>query len=181
VIPKGRITEIKSTIKQLSGQRKELEKEVKTLEKRINGYHQLYDAEAIAILRQEIAQVQLQITPLTRVIETAEAGIQRHLNLENELKSCAMLIRAIEQQKEGQVENAREQITPDEAKRLIINRWLEKLHTTINSYLEVHTRRLQQAIEELHDKYTVTLTDILVERDAYTKELNKFLEELGYD
>jgi len=32
-----------------------------------------------------------------------------------------------------------------------------------------------------HDKYTVTLSDILMERDAYTKELNKFLEELGYE
>jgi len=30
-------------------------------------------------------------------------------------------------------------------------------------------------------KYTVTLTDILTELDTYTKELNKFLEELGYE
>ena len=181
VIPKGRITEIKSTIKQLTSQRRELEKEVKTLEKRINGYHKLYDQEAITKLRQKISVIQSQLIPLNQAIETAEAGIQRHVNLENELKSCATMIRAIEQQKEGQVENAREQITPEEAKQLIIKRWLEKLHTTINSYLEVHTRRLQQAVEELHDKYTVTLTDILTERDTHTKMLNQFLEELGYE
>lgn len=30
-----------------------------------------------------------------------------------------------------------------------------------------------------HVKYTVTLTDILTEREAYTLELNKYLEELG--
>jgi|SRR5665647_234732 len=181
VIPKGRIMEIKSTIKQLNSQRKELEKEAKTLEKRINAYHRLYDAEAIATLRKEIAQVQSQITLLTNAIETAEAGIQRHVNLESEVKTCATLIRAIEQRKEELVEQAREQITPEEAKQLIINRWLIKLHSTINSYLEVHTRHLQHAVEELHDKYTVTLTDILTERDTYTKELNKFLEELGYE
>jgi hypothetical protein len=36
-------------------------------------------------------------------------------------------------------------------------------------------------VEELHDKYTVTLTDILTERDTYTNELNQFLEDLGYE
>jgi type I restriction enzyme M protein len=181
VIPKSQITEIKATIKQLGGQRRELEKEVKTLEKRINAYHKLYDAEAITKLQQEKAQVQLQIEPLKQAIETAEAGIQRHVSLENELKECATLIRAIEQQKEQLVEQAREKITEDEAKQLIEARWLSRLHTTLNSYLEVHTRQLQQAVEELHDKYTVTLTDILTGRDTYTKELNKFLEELGYE
>lgn len=32
-----------------------------------------------------------------------------------------------------------------------------------------------------HDKYTVTLTDILTERETFTSELNKFLEELCYE
>lgn len=181
VIPKGRITEIKATIKQLNGQRKELEKEVKTLEKRISAYRKDGDTAAITKLQQEIKQVQLQIAPLTLAIETAEAGIQRHVDLENEVKACATLIRAIEQRKEELVEQAREQITADKAKQLIINRWHTKLHSTINSYLEVHTRQLQQAVEELHSKYTVTLTDILTEREIFTNELNKFLEELGYE
>jgi type I restriction enzyme M protein len=181
VIPKSRITEIKATIKQLNGQRKELDKEVKTIEKRILAYRKDGNTIAITKLQQEIKQLETQIEPLSEAIETAEAGIQRHVDLENELKACAMLIRAIEQRKEELVEQAREQITADEAKQLIINRWHTKLHSTINSYLEVHTRHLQQAIEELHDKYTVTLTDILTERETYTKELNQFLEELGYE
>ena len=181
VIPKGRITEIKANMKQLNIQRKELEKEVKTLEKRINGYHKLYDQEAITQLRQEISVIQAQIIPLNQSIETAEAGIQRHVDLENEVKACAADIRAFEQIKESQVEQAREQITPEVAKQLIINRWHIKLHSTINSYLEVHTRQLQQYVEELHEKYTVTLTYILTEREIYSKALNQFLEELGYE
>lgn len=181
VIPKGRITEIKATIKQLNGQRKELEKDVKTLEKRISAYRKDGNTFAITKLQQEIKQLQTQITPLAEAIETAEASIQRHVDLENEVKACTTLIRAIEQRKEELVEQAREQITADEAKQLIMNRWHTKLHSTINSYLEVHTRQLQQAIEELHDKYSVTLTDILTERETFTKELNQFLEELGYE
>lgn len=181
VIPKGRITEIKATIKQLNSQRKELDKEFKTLEKRISAYRKDGNTFAINKLQQEIKQLETQITPLTEAIETAEAGIQRHVNLENELKACNTLLRAIEQQKEELVEQAREKITEPEARELILKRWNNVLHNTINSYLEVHTRQLQQAVEELHDKYTVTLTDILTKRETYTKELNKYLEELGYE
>jgi type I restriction enzyme M protein len=181
VIPKSRITEIKSSIKQLNGQLKELEKEVKTLEKRITAYRRDGNTEAVNQLQQEMEQVQTQIAPLADAIKTAEAGIQRHLDMENKLKTCSSMIRAIEQRKEELVEKAREKITEEEAQRLIINRWFNCLHTTINSYLDTHTRKLQQAVEELHDKYTVTLTDILTERETYTKELNKFLEELGYE
>ncbi len=181
VIPKSRITEIKATIKQLNSQRKELEKEIKTLEKRISAYRKDGNSTMIASLKNEIAEIEKQIAPLTYDIETAEAGIQRHVALENEVKECAALIRAIDQRKEALVEQAREQITPGEAKQLIITRWLNNLHNTINSYLDAHTRNLQQAVEELHDKYTITLTDILTERDTYTQELNRFLKELGYE
>lgn len=79
------------------------------------------------------------------------------------------------------VEQAREKISDAEAKELIVARWLRTLQTTINSYLETHTRNLQQAIEAMYDKYTVTLSEILKERDDATAELNKYLEELGYE
>ncbi len=181
VIPKGRITEIKATIKQLNSQKKEFEKEIKTLEKRIVAYRKDGNTAATDQLKNEISGIEARISPLTLEIEQAESGIQRHVALENEVKECAALIRAIEQRKEELVEQAREQITPEEAKQLIVSRWLSNLHSTINSYLDAHTRQLQQAVEELHDKYTVTLTDILTERETYTNELNKFLEELGYE
>lgn len=79
------------------------------------------------------------------------------------------------------MEQSREKISTDEAKMLIQIQWLEKLLITVKSYLEGHTRLLQQAVEELYDKYSVTLADILYDREIKTKELNKFLEELGYE
>ncbi len=54
---------------------------------------------------------------------------------------------------------------------------------TMNSELNIitaHARRLQQCVELLHDKYSVTLRDLLDERDAATKELDGYLKELGY-
>ena len=104
-----------------------------------------------------------------------------HTELEKELKECSDLVRAIERRKDELVEQAREKISDAEAKELIIARWLCTLQTNINSYLEIHIRNLQQAIEAMYDKYTVTLSEILKERDETTAELNKYLEELGYE
>ncbi len=181
VIPKNQISEIKATIKQLNGQLKEQEKEAKSLQKRIQAYQNVFESAGIPALKQALAQLQATLLSLTQEIKTAEAGIQRHVDLENELKACASTIRLIEQYKNETVEQSREQITAEEAKPLIVNRWLTILHSTINSYLDAHTRGLQQSVEELHDKYTVTLTDILTERDSFTQELNRFMEELGYE
>lgn len=46
------------------------------------------------------------------------------------------------------------------------------LHDNIAVYLKAHARRLQQNVELLHDKYSVTLYDMLEERDKATKELD---------
>lgn len=54
---------------------------------------------------------------------------------------------------------------------------------TMNSELKIitaHARRLQQCVELLHDKYSVTLADLLSERDEATKVLDGYLKELGY-
>ena len=101
--------------------------------------------------------------------------------LENELKECRKQIREIERSKEALADKAREQISDTDARRLITQRWLATLHDNIAVYLEAHARRLQQCVELLHDKYSVTLRDLLDERDAATEELNKYLKELGYE
>ena len=63
---------------------------------------------------------------------------------------------------------------------MITARWLNSLHENINMYLEAYARRLQQSVELLHDKYSVTLHDLLAERDEATKALDGYLKELGY-
>lgn len=179
VIPKAQIAEIKSQIKQLSSQLKEQEKNSKSLEKRIQAYRKA--GENAADLQAELNNLQVNITNLQTDIATAEAGIARHTALEAELRDCTVMIRAIENRKDELVEQAREKITPEEAQPLITELWFTKLQVTLTGYLETHTRTLQQTLEALHDKYTVTLTDILAEREKHTQSLNQFLEELGYE
>jgi alpha-glucuronidase len=48
-------------------------------------------------------------------------------------------------------------ITPEEAKELILKRWLRTLQQTVNDYLQAHQRQLLQAVENVWEKYTTPL------------------------
>ena len=171
VIPKTIISEVKAEIKELKAQKRELSKRQKALEKRRKLGETVTD---------EVVRCTTDIAALDKQIAEKESGIARHVDLENELKDCRKKIREIEQNKEKLADKAREQISDDDARRLITKRWLATLHDNIAVYLEAHARRLQQSLELLYDKYSVTLNDLLEERDEATKKLDEFLKELGY-
>ncbi len=171
VMPKTIISEVKAEIKELKAQKRELSKQQKALEKR---------RKSGSDMEKEIRECVASIVVLDWQIEEKEGGIAKHVALENELKDCRKKIREIEQNKEKLADKAREQISDDDARRLITKRWLATLHDNIAVYLEAHARRLQQSVELLYDKYSVTLNDLLEERDEATKKLDEFLKELGY-
>jgi type I restriction enzyme M protein len=171
LMPKAVISEVKAEIKELKSQKTKLNKEKKALEKRLKSGADVKPA--LVRCEQELAETEKQI-------EEKEAGIAHHVDLENELKDCRKKLREIEVNKESLADKAREQISNDDARRLICERWLKTLHDTVNVYLEAHTRRLQQAVELLYDKYSVTLTSLIEERKAATNELDNYLIELGY-
>ena len=171
VMPKAVISEIKGEIKELKAQKRELAKQQKALEKRRKaGENMTAQLDKYA---NDIANIDAQMAD-------KETGIAHHVALENELKDCRKQIREIERSKEALADKAREQISDTDARRLITQRWLATLHDNIAVYLEAHARRLQQCVELLHDKYSVTLRNLLDERDAATKELDGYLKELGY-
>ena len=171
VMPKAIIAEVKSEIKELRARKREISKLLKAFEKRFKVGEQLQTE--IQNCKREAAEVDARIAE-------KEDSIKHHVELENELKECRKKLREIEQSKEALADKAREQISDDDARRLITARWLSTLHETIAVYLEAHARKLQQDIELLHDKYTVTLTALIAERQSATEQLDAHLKELGY-
>ena len=171
VMPKAIISEIKSEIKDLKAQKRELAKQQKALYKR---------CKAGANVAAEQEKCNAEIDGIDSQISDKESCIAHHVELETELKDCRRKIREIEQNKEKLADKAREQISDDDARRLITARWLATLHNSIAVYLETHARRLQQQIELLYDKYSVTLSTMIADRDKATEELDDFLVELGY-
>jgi len=183
VIPKSVIKNIKSDIKTNNGEINSIKKEIKTLEKRISAYKKSKDInvqEEISKLEAEIQSKTSEMAPYQNIVDELNAKIKTHTDLEEELKECRRTIKAITQRKDKLVEEAREKISDEEAEKLIIARWNRTLHSIVDAYIEEFARNLQLDIEHIYEKYTVTLKDILSDRDKVTADLNKYLEELGY-
>jgi type I restriction enzyme M protein len=180
------LKEHKDGIKALKGECKEADNEYKNLQKRIKANEKALKKQPqlgteIAKLNVESEKLAAKVERLDAMIAADEQRIAKHTELEEELKQCKRKIKEIKDRKQDLVDLARLSITPEEAKELILKRWKETLHQTINGYLQAHSRQLLLAVENLHDKYTVPLHAILAEREKETELLNSFLAELGYE
>ncbi len=176
----------KEAIKAIKGERKEADKEFKLLVKRIKANEKALKqqpqlAAEIAQLKTEADKYVAELQRLDGVIENEESRMAKHTELEEELKACKKKVKEIKDHKQDLVDKARLLITPEEAKDLILSRWLRTLQQTVNDYLQAHHRQLLQAAENLWEKYTIPLHSITDERDAETELLNQFLVELGYE
>lgn len=79
------------------------------------------------------------------------------------------------------VAKARENITAEEAKVLILQRFKETLLTTVMDYVNHYERALLTQLENRFTKYQHTLVNILNEREQAANQLQTFLKELGYE
>lgn len=186
VWPSKELKEHKDSIKELKGERKEADKEYKLLLKRLKANEKALKkqpelAEEVTTLTKEAEKLLAEVQRLDARLETEENRIAKHSELEEELKVCKRKIKEIKDRKQALVDQARLLITPEEAKELIMQRWLRTLQQTVNDYLQAHQRQLLQAVENVWEKYTVPLHSILDERETETELLNQFFVELGYE
>ena len=110
-----------------------------------------------------------------------EESLERHKALEDEVKNLKATIKGIEKKKDELVESAREKISTDEARVVIIERLRNVLMSTYKSYLRADLRSCIKAIENLWNKYAETAKEIEADRDSASKQLKEFLMELGYE
>jgi type I restriction enzyme M protein len=116
-----------------------------------------------------------------REAEQIEAQLERHKKLEDEVKTLRATIKGIEGKRDELVQSAREKISTDEARIVIIERLRQQLVNTYRAYLRADQRACIKAIENLWSKYAVTAKTIEAERDAASQQLQEFLQELGYE
>lgn len=110
-----------------------------------------------------------------------EAQLKRHKVLEDEAKELKNVIKAIENKRDELVLSAREKISQDEARVVIVARLKQLLLNTYNRYLRAEQRACITAIENLWDKYAVTAKQIELARNEAAQRLQEFLAELGYE
>ena len=115
-----------------------------------------------------------------REAERIEAQLVRHKALEDEAKTLKALIKTTEKSRDELVEKARQNISKDEARQVIVERLGQVLFDSYRQYLRADQRACIAVIENLWSKYAVTAKQIEAERDEAARELQAFLVELGY-
>jgi type I restriction enzyme M protein len=117
------------------------------------------------------------------IVETladAETRLARHKRLEDEAKALKSELRVADKRREELVAAARTKITPDAARTQILLRFRNALFATYRAYLDADRRAVTAAIENLHDKYAVTVRDIEEKRRGAAAELDRYLKALKY-
>lgn len=175
VFPKEVLKELKDNIKIYNGEIREVKKEIKALKIRIK------TNEDVDALKQELTKKEKTQHQAETKKAIIEQQLARHTELTNELKTCKATVAEIKAKKEDLVAKAREKITPDEAKVLILVRFKETLHYTVMDYVNRYERTLITELEIRYTKYQNTLVSILDSREQAATQLNNFLMELGYE
>ena len=203
VFPKSVLKEFKDKLKEFNGEIRSINKEIKETEKRYKAaaksleteYKQNKDKESLAKIKEHEKGVSAELdrlidiiddnrealTPFEESKQEIEEKLSRHIGYEAKLREAKKVIKEIKDRKEELVEKAREKITPDEAKELILARWKKVLQTTIMAYVADYQREFLGRLENLWEKYTTTINEILDERKKESDQLNRFLGELGYE
>ena len=109
------------------------------------------------------------------------ASLERHKVMEDEVKAIKTNIKGIEDKRDDLVQSAREKISNDDARIVIIERLRLTLINTYKAYLRADLRACIKAIENLSLKYAVNAKTIEQERDVASKQLQAFILELGYE
>jgi type I restriction enzyme M protein len=127
-------------------------------------------------LREAVAQAQ----QAWNSAQSIEASLEHHKALEDEAKELKATLKGIENKRDELVANAREKISVDEARTVIIERLRTMLLDIYQGYLRAEQRACIKAVENLWNKYAVTARQIEAERDEASRQLQEFLVELGY-
>ncbi|MGI9275991.1 MAG: N-6 DNA methylase, partial [Endozoicomonas sp.] len=114
-------------------------------------------------------------------LDSIEQKLANHKAVEQELKALKVEIRETEKRMDDLLAAAREQISAEEARELILARFKEELDSEYQGYVRAVLLALIKSVENLHRKYTVTVKDILSQRDKEAALLDGFMRELGYE
>jgi type I restriction enzyme M protein len=166
VLPKLQVKQFKDSKKENNGQIRDLKKELKFAKKE----------DQVRVL-----ELESQIEKCTKANNQIDEKLAQHTELEKELKALKAGIKDSEKKKDDLIEAARNKIKPSDAQILIEKRFKQQMQKSFNQYLRQLVSQLVKAGENLHNKYAVTVKDILSSRDQQAILLDGFFEELGYE
>lgn len=181
VLPKAVVKSYKGSKKALKGELKNVNAGLKAVKQDIKRAKASGFTADLNDLQEREGKLAKQADGINSDVAEIDAKLEKHSVLDKELKTLKANIRESEKKKDELVEKAREKITEQEAKGLILERFRQLLLSEYQGYLRQYRQGFVAKVENLWSKYSVTVKEILAERDQEAELLNQFLVELGYE
>lgn len=181
VLPKSIAKALKDEKKELAAQERELNRTIKQLTRHSQQQDSAGDSTGAKATLKDVKLKQQGMVDIKERIISIDRQISQHSALEEELRRLNSNMRSVEKLRDELVETAREKIKPDQAKALILERLKQHLMQKFEAYLQQHQRVFIAKVENLWAKYSVTLQDILKERDKEALAFGQVLGKLGYE
>ena len=99
---------------------------------------------------------------------------------EGVLKDTKKIQKEKERELEQKVEEKKKTFTEMEARELILKKFYDGIRFQLERYLGNEEKKIVSSLVKLWDKYHISFSTILNERDKSIKKLNGFLDKLGY-
>jgi len=146
---------------------KVLRREIKAIKAEIKECNQIAEWEYYQKLIKKLSEKQVELGRVTAKQDELK-------QVKNDLKETTLTL--VEK-----VKTNVGKISEEQAEEMVMRRLEDAAMGFLNSYLTTQKQRITVYFENLWDKYGVDVRAIENERDKYTKELDKYLRELGYE
>ena len=132
------------------------------------------------VMEAQLKELNQKVQPIEAEIQALEAKLKPYDEIVSRLKESKKQLKEFQRKFIKRLHAARETLTDDDCRKLVLDIFNEKLAGHLESYVTAHRQEVIVAIENWWDKYRVTLRDIEGARVHVKNKMTMFIEELGY-
>ena len=146
---------------------KVLKKEIKELKKEIKEANKITEVDHVKKLKD--------------MLQEKEAELEKITEKQKELKQVKKDIKTKNLELMDKVKDVIDDISEEEAEAMVKVKLKDSAVNILSMYLTQEKHKIIAYFENLWDKYGIDVRTMEKERDEYAKQLNKYMEELGYE
>lgn len=131
-------------------------------------------------LEQELAALLQDVAPVQHRMDQIDELLAPYVEIKQQLTETRKQLKTLSKALLQVLRNEREQLSADNCRELVLDLSRDELERVLRRYIEEHRQEVRAAVENLWEKYGVSLRSMKKGRDEAATRLEGFMKELGY-
>jgi type I restriction enzyme M protein len=132
------------------------------------------------VLECELTLLKQEVAPIQQLIDKIDEALAPYIKIKKQLTEAKKQLKALSNALLKVLKKKRADLSSDECRALVLDLSREDLELVLIRYVEEHRQEVRTAIENLWNKYGVSLQVIRSERNTAIERLDEYLKELKY-